>query len=723
VADVLDQELQDTLKDIVASCELEDDEIRRRMCRQWQKYEEFWHGAQHLFWSEADDAWCSPVDLDATDSDLKDELSGFRDKVVNVFRGHGEAIIAALAGQIPALRYLPDDADEESDILAARTRGKVADLVQRHNKAKLVFLRALFFLALQGIVASYRYVETDPKYGTFPRPVMGEQETPMPVWKCADCGETSTEPIETCPACGSSNVQETQDTQKVPVITETKILPKSRVKIDTFGPLHFKVSFYARNQKECSYLLLFGDVGKDLTMDAYPELADAIDAETSDAWNRVNRAEYTINLGRDAQSKQLITIRKCWLRPAAYNRCNDKTKREKLKKKFPTGVKVTLLGANKIFADAVEEDLDEKWEIGQAGLSTFIYSDPILKPLVQVQEMRNDLVNLILQTIKHGIPFMLADPKVLNFDQYGKFQAVPGTVSQTKAATPGQAIGASFWESARATLSREVAVFLNQLDEDAQFTVGSFPSIYGGPSEGKSRTFSEYAASRQMALQRLSIVWNLITDWWVRTIAGAVDMYVAQLERDEHYTVYDTGTYIKVWIKQAELTGKIGGVEPDASETFPVTLAQKRDLLMKLIELNNDYINTALYTPENSRILQDVLALGEFKLPGESQRVKQAYEVNLLLKEAPIDPQTATIPIDVDIDDHKVHIGAIVAWAVDVVGIDTQRENPEGYANVIAHMRMHLAALVQQTMQTNQTPAGAPPVSNEPQNPQVKGPQ
>lgn len=698
----LDPELQDALKEILKSCEQEDKELRKSMMREWKKNEEFWHGIQYLFWSETDDTWKSPMNLDVIDDDSDEDLGSFSDKVVDIFRGHGESIISALAAQVPALRYLPDDADDEDDVIAARTRSKVADLVQRHNKAKLVFLRALFFLALHGLVASYRYKDADFKYGSFTGPVYGNEKVKVPQYTCKECDFVSDEEVVTCPQCGSPEIKQSEVTQTIPKLTDIKELPKHRIKIDIFGPLHFKIPYYARNQSECTYFLLYGDLGKDTVKAAYPDQEDDIDAELLENTDRFARTDLTVDL--DTMQKHLVTVKKLWLRPAAYFR-TKKEQREKLEKEFPDGVKVTIIG-RAVFAGAEPEKLDDRWEIGQSGLSTFIHSDAILRPLVEIQEMRNDLVNLIIETIKHGIPFTLADPAVLNFDTHERSEAVPGYIYKAKAARPGEALQNSFYESSRATLSKEVAVFLKQLDQDAQFCIGSFPSIYGGPSEGKSRTFAEYAASRQMALQRLSIIWNFLTDWWTRTIAGAVDMFVDSMVDDEYFTKFENDNYVKVWIRRAELKGKVGGVEPDASETFPVSLAQKKDLIMKLMELNNEFINAALYLPDNARVIQDVLALSEFKLPGEAQRIKQCIEINSLLKS---DPEAVLVQVDPLIDDHQVHIATIKSWAADLAGMDAARTNPAGYKNVIMHMQQHEMNLVQKTMQMGETGPGVPP--------------
>lgn len=710
----LSPELEASIIDIVNACIKEDDQLRIKQLRYYKKLEEFWHGIQYLFWSDKDEAWRSPQELgNYEDIREMDELGSFSDKVVDIFRGHGESIIAALSAQIPALRFLPDDADDDSDVLCARTKSKVADLIQRHNKAKLIFLRALFFSAINGNVYSYRYKDSDFSYGSYTVPVYGVETVNKVKYVCLTCGYESDvswsasyqnsgqsfDP-ENCPQCGYPEIpKEVSYQEEIPIKLEDKKLPKTRVKIDIFGGLHVKVHYYARSQKETPYLILFGDLSKYVVAAEYPDFVDEIYAAglSEDHYYRFTKPDQEAN-------NNMLTVIRAWLRPNAFFKERDKFVRDKLLKKFPNGCRVTLIGSSKVLIDYEAESLDDRWEIGQAGLSTYIHSDPFMRPLVEIQEMRNDLMNLIIETIRHGIESTFADPAVVDFDNYKRYEAVPGYIYKTKAARPGEAIGNSFYSTNRSTLSQEVGLFLKQLDMDAQFSLGSFPSIYGGPAEGKTRTFSEYAASRQMALQRLSIMWNLITDWWVRTISGCVEMYVDIIKEtgeDERFVKYENNNYVNVWIRQTDLSGKTGGVEPEASETFPVSLAQKKDLLMKLIELNNEYINQALYLPENARILQDVMALNEFKLPGELQRIKQTLEINELLKTGPIDEIMSSVQPDPDVDDHEVHMVVLKNWMVDSVGLDCQKTNPEGFANIKAHFKQHEMMLMQKMMPAN----------------------
>src|SRR6266568_341470 len=708
----LSEELQDSLKAIVKSCEEEDREIRQSMIRQWKKNEEFWHGFQFLFWSASEQSWRSPLDLNWGDTedfeDVQEQFGSFSDKVVDIFRGHGEAIISALASQIPALRFLPDYSYEINDLLTSRTYSKIADLVSRHNKAKLVFLKALFFLAIHGLVASYRYKDSDLEYGSYTVPVYGTQEIDVPSLECPECNYTGSDFIShelgaLCPQCGQIvNPNSITTKEKQPIKLRDEQYPKTRVKLDIFGPLQFKIPYYARSQDECQYFILYGDKSKDVVKSEYPEFVDKIEGESIENADRFSRSLYSSEFDRESQNRHLVTVKKIWLRPSALYRETEKEKRDQLLKKFPEGSQITLIGRTNIYIDSKSEDMDKRWEIGQAGLSTLIHSDPIMRPLVEIQEMRNQLVNLIMETINHGIPSDFADPETINFDTYGRFEAVPGFIYKAKPRRPGDPLGNSFYTQNRATLSREVALFLQQLDKDAQFSIGSFPSVYGGPSEGKSRTFSEYAASRQMALQRLSIAWTYIVDWWVRTMTGAVDMYKECVIEDERFTKYENGNYINVWIKRSEMEGKIGGVEAEASETFPVSQTQIKDLLLRLIELNNEYINAALYNPENSKIVQDALALTELRIPGEDQRVKQSYEINELLKSGPINEMQSTIPVEEFVDDHNIHISVLKSFMVSSIGMEEKRTNPLGYANLNAHMMEHQLIIMKQQMQQMQ---------------------
>jgi hypothetical protein len=760
-------ELQEALKDIVVECEKEDDFIRKSQIKAWKKNEEFYHGVQYLFWNEKDQTWISPTSGAAPNlgfsSEEQAQYGPFYDFVIDIFSAHGQSIIAALSAMLPAIKFIPDDGTSDEDIDTAKTYDKIDELITRHNNEKLKFIRTLFYLYINGIVASYRYVDTDSKYGTYTVPVyenkevtnltcpncsytLGTDDSGVPSAVAAEASETETnddsEGMEDkvgedrkeetgtmdnqpqlCPNCGEEVVPE-EVKSTVPIYVRDEEKPKSRVKHEIYGSLFVKVPVYAFDQQGCGYLGLYLDKPKDELVSAFcyddkgkldEELAKKIESEYMINDDRWARNEYQYPTGPEMESRSMATLTQYWLRPSKFNIHKNYSVREKLLKKFPNGCKVVFVGKNKQFILAMEEELDKRWTLGKAGLSTYIHSDPWCRPLVPIQEMRNNLDNLIMDTIEHGMPSTFVDSEVLDFDAYGQFEAKPGYMFKAKA-RPGKTLGEGFYTEQKAQVPREVASYRAALDKDAQFCVGSFPSLYGGPSEGKSRTLGEYQQSRQQALQRLTLSWIHVADFYRRDHEEMARMFAETMIEDEHFTKMNNGSYLTVWIRKSQMLGKIGGVESEASDSFPASLQQVQGFLTKFIELNNPQINAALYAPENRKILQDYYMLNKLKMPGSNQIYKQICEINEMIRNAsgPIDVNQASVPIEPAVDDDAIHIANCKDFLVDDIGLDLKKQQPLIYQDILVHMLMHQKNLQLKTMtQFENSPPGQPPDTSE----------
>lgn len=714
----LPKELVACIKEVINQCETADSWVRKQQIKMWKKNDEFWHGIQYIFWSESKQDWIAPSETRwAGDEEGREEADGpFYDYVINIYKAHGESIIAALSAQIPGVRFPPDNAEDEDDILTSKTYSKIAELVQKHNKAKQSLLRALFILWNQGIVASYNAPKSDKTFGMLqvPQYAMGKyceecqksvgkvdetEQAPAPGDEGDGEDKGLTEPdssnldapedpgADACPDCGGPVIERK-------IITGFSEAPKTRILWDIFGPLHVRIPYYARSQKDCGYINLNIDQPKSVLKEIYDHIEDEIEADYTEVgqFERIARTPSSFSSqNRVDDNRDLATLRRWWLKPWQFN-CLGKDKQEekkKLKKMFPDGCYAAFVGNT--YAESRNEDADKHWVIGQSGLSQYIHSDPLGQPLIPVQEMKNVLANLTQETIEHGIPSGFADVETLNFDVYSRHENRPGMMYPVKAAK-GQRIADSFYESSRATLSKEVPGFSAQLDQAGQFVVGSFPSIYGGPAEGKSRTAAEYNMSRQMALQRLSITWSFVVDWWSRLIEKSVHMYVENIITDERHTTMENDNYVNVWIRQAELSGKVGDVEAEGSETFPISSPQKQEMLLKLLGLNNDFLNAAIFDPENRSEVADVLAYPDLHIPGEDQRIKQAREIQQMLKGMPVPPEPM-------VDDDQIHIGVCTHFLVGQLGLDAKVTNPQGYQLVMQHLMMHQQSLQLKTQQ------------------------
>jgi hypothetical protein len=249
----LPENLQKALLEIVQKTEQEDAYIRKQQIRLWKKYERFWHGIQYIWWSETQQDWLSPIDarFDNNNDDNREGADGpFYDYVVNIYKAHGESIIAALAAQIPAVRFPPDDADNEDDLITSKTYSKIADLIQRHNQSELMLLSALLCLWNQGIVAAYHAPKADKAFGNIKIPNYQTSKT------CESCGYQSQDPEneDSCPNCPpmtdpASGEQMASPLKEDIFVSSYTDAPKTRVLIDFYGPLFATSSLFCTLSK------------------------------------------------------------------------------------------------------------------------------------------------------------------------------------------------------------------------------------------------------------------------------------------------------------------------------------------------------------------------------------------------------------------------------------------------------------------------------------------
>lgn len=504
--------------------------------------------------------------------------------------------------------------------------------------------------------------------------------------------------------------------------------PKTRICLEAYGNLCVKVGNYARSQKETPYLIFSKEVDYALAIDKYDhlhqnkELLKAMQSGNSGSYNQYEqwarlspeyRGEYPINV---------VTVNQAWIRPARFNVLKDKDQVDKLKKRYPDGVKVTFI--NDQFAEACNEALDDCWTLVENPMADFLTFEPLGHGLVSVQEITNDLISLTLQTIEHGIGQTFADPAVVDFNAYGQTEVIPGQMFPARPGS-GKSLNDAFYQVKTANLSSEVMPFGQEIQSLGQLSVGALPSIFGGQLEGAGGdTASGYSMSRAQALQRLQNTWKLFTTTWKRMFSKVVPMYIKETQDegdDRDVQLDDDGNFINVMIRKADLAGKLGKIELEANENLPMTWAQRKDLLMKLLELQNPQILALLNAPENAGLIHEALGLVDWYMPGEDDIVKQYDEIKILLNSEPFPnpqpnpadaimgaPELASVPVDPDYDNHAVEFEIVRKWAVSPVGQEAKITNPTGYKNVLLHGKEHLGIIQQQQMQQQMQAQASP---------------
>ena len=510
----LSNTLKADLKSVVDHFDKEDVAVRERQIRTWRRLKLFWEGFHKAWYSEVAHDWRIWDEVEESDSD-----QSYYDKPINVFRAYLESIIAALSITVPPVKCYPDDADNNLDLDTAKAGDKIAKLVYRHNDVSLLWLHALFIYCTEGMVACYGYPKEDDDYGTYEKKSYDSVDEDHQYTRCPECGYTIDDQIinqdpnfkaaeaklnqnkdlfmpddsdvniqdvaqnepELCPACLQMIMPElAQETLVITRLVGVTQEPKTRICLEAYGGLYVKVANYAQKQCDTPYLIFAYETHYAMAIERYTHLhgkkkedwVRKVKASGSglrdpyEQWGRLSpqyQGEYPMNT---------VTVRNCWLRPAAFN-VLDEDKAKELKKKFPNGAKVVLI--NDEFAEACNESLDDCWTLTYNPLSDYIHHDPLGLLLVSIQEITNDLISLILQTVEHGIGQTFADPAVLNFNAYRQMESVPGGIYE---ATPksGKSIGDAFHEVKTASLSPEVMPFAANIQSLAQLVSGALPS-------------------------------------------------------------------------------------------------------------------------------------------------------------------------------------------------------------------------------------------------------
>lgn len=735
--EVDDKEIEDALVWLMKNAREEDRFMRDDQLIQWKRLEYYWNNILDIFLDPVSRDWRVP-----NWADLEEE-GEVPARLINIYRPHGESIVAALSVTIPSVLFHPDDADNPDDVESAKVYKSIVELLELHNNAPMLFIRALVILFNQGTIFGYNYYHRDPKYGMIEKPRVEFKDIDIFEAHCPECGEPLDagavpqgqgmqppppnqgmqppmppqaapamppgmppqgmppqgvpgqeqglgQPSYKCENCGYSGPADiSQSTENLPQIVGFDKSPKGTIRQELYSGLNVKVPAYVREQESCGYLLLEFTQSIALLRSVFPEVADKIIAKQDNTWESFQKMplQYLGMMPDNAANVSCI-----WLRPYQFWQYNP-AKKEVIKallKQFPDGCYAIFV--NDDFMEAYPEAMDEHWTISKNPLGSFIYGRPLGENLATVQDIRANLVEIEIQTAEHGIPETFADGKVLDFNKYGQGRAQPGMVTQVQPRA-GKSISDAFFSTKSAILSQEIDPLRQHLDTDAQFIVGDFPSVYGGPSLGGSKTAAEYSQSKAQALQRLGNYWRIICEFWTNLQSRSAVEYanaIKQLNQDERFTKREgKNNFVNVWIRSVTLNGKIGRVEPESSEQLPISWGQKKDAITQLLTLGIPEIMQTLMHPRNVDVMKTAFGLSDVYIPGEDDRIRQFKEFSTMSQGVPV-------PTNQLLDNADIHIEILQSILVGPVGDSLE---PQIMQICMQHLQEHMQYQQQQQQQ------------------------
>lgn len=728
---------------------------REIMVRRYKRINLFWTGNQYMVWDESVGDYRTLDQIPQVLDELEIDPAMYN-RPVNFFRAWGESIVGALTTGVPKTHFSPQSASDPDDISTARAFSDISDKIDQDNDPQERLANVVTNIYKHGMTAVYNYVHRDKSYGMSETPVYSSGMFAKTNASCAECGyseevEGSEKLIEDGAAQVSNERTELTDLDnaaptavlmcpnhgEVPAMMEqgepynsayqsgVQQQPRHRVLTEVYDPLYITIPNNAKNQKDVGFLICDVEIHSAFAKKLYPKIKEKINSGTAgkpefDSWARA-ATEYQGDM-----ADYVVTHRRAWFRPWYYEVLKEDWI-ALLNKRYPQGVRVVAI--NDDVAEHTDESLDDCWTLSRNPLNNRIYDYSIGMGAVPVQEMLSEMINLIILTIQYGVPETFADPEYFSFEKFNKVRNSAGLVYPAKTPPSGD-LGKAFHSLSPAVLPKDAVDFVMRLEQFGQMVTGAFPSIFGGPAQGGSKTYGEYETSKNQALQRLSLVWKMTLVLWNEVKFKSVKMYKDAMLTDESFTKSNGTSDTEVWLKQAEMTGKIGMVVPEGSEQFPVSWTQQREAVFKLIETQLPEFMQLLSLPENATYIKETLGMRNLFVPGSDDRIKQLREISMLIQQPPIpgmNPIEGTpemqpsVPIDPDVDNHPIELETCLSWLRSDVGQYQKSTNPEGYANVVAHMKAHQMIVAMQEQQQMEKEA-AMKNKGEGQGPKVDAP-
>lgn len=616
----------------------------------------------------------------------KRDDEGIYDYIQNVVRGDGRKFVGLLGNRAPnAIAVADDQSSEESHRVAAIANRVLHmiyswwDMEQLHR-----FLCLQLWKAGTAFIYTPYVVDAD-RYGTVSEPVWETQKETVPSrYVCPQCGATAPVTNEVCECGQPFSIDDLQPEHEieVPKVVGVKHYPVGRVECHIFNALHVMVPYYCRTLAEAPWLKLEYDEHRAKLMRAYPEHADMIRKVAEEEKDPTSAAKIRHSVRSPmsmwSRRKHLVTYTRLWLRPSMFGLIADDEARKTAFDMFPTGMKVTLIGGKVVRLE--RESIDEVWAICRPEPGEHIYSTPLAWDHVQTQDIINALLNIAVETAERAVPWLMADPSVVDFQQLRSRARRPAEVVPV---VPGQ--GRTLREAVKEAPVAQPSPFLTQLQSQLIETVrdiaGVQRTVWGGDVRG-NMTARQYEGMRNQALMQLSSVWSEIRSAWGQALANA-------LRQVSKYGSVDN-------IDLARLADPVWHIEIE--ETMPITPGQRADRLLFLLEKGPPLVDIlGLTHPANVRVAHELLGLSGISVPSLDELEAVRARIRELLNGAPIesvDPQTGEPTEEPSIqpewaEDSNIWVHEIKRWAMSEEGQTAQRENPTGWRNVMAYGKAH----------------------------------
>lgn len=666
----------------------------------------------------------------------EDDLYFANDNIYQMLHGSYQA---ALSRNQSKTRYMPEDADDELDVATARRGSDAMAYIERRNKIKRLQKRELLHLWTSGCYFSYsRYLIDSERAGITKQPIteLVPTEVAPDRYTCKRCGQDT--PAESlspmskprCAACGAPlGEDDFQEAQSIPVpknvgYSET---PNGMVAIDVFGALNVDVAPYAENLNGTPLLDLEMEQDVASIRASYPEAWTKISQGGSSTGSTEGDTERAARMAAVSQNAsgmglsidRIPTFSRCWMHAWAFNEIDDKVQADRLKQKFPKGVKLVSM-SGETFLEAKPEKLTECWTWAPKEEGMGMYPPGVGDPALDVQDRINDVATIVHEHMESAScgPILVNEDWISGKALDGK-RIRGGTILSVKpkAQLANKSLSEALWQP-QFHLDANIYKYGLDLVELAQLVAGIRPELFGG-SDDNVETWRGQKQQLNQAVARLLLYLDQINEEHAERSEVAVKCMATNMFEDlRHVVEGDTDSgFANEYILMTEMQGSFHAYA-EADQGFPATYAEQKDLIVSMLGegKDNPFVMEMMEVPDNQSTVMRMVGPPGMKLPNEDARAKIKRVIAQLSQEAPqetIGPDMMPMYMpseqpDKDVDDMQLIKQLVIEWAMK--NFTWQKTKPMQYENVKAYMKLagqYFAEAQAKQMVTQSMVAGA----------------
>lgn len=612
----LPEQLKEAITAAIKEFAKQDKFSRRREVRQDRRNRFYDEGYQHLAWNNGNGGnggftLLTPGAPVANQGGGSIQCPQYMDSY-NIFHSFLWVWQSIVVQSTPGVAFEPDDPGRSEDIDAAKTAEGYAQAFDRYNDTHELQLEIARMMGLSGRVVSWTRTEQDGER-------FGYEEDGT---------------------------------------------PKRFQKTTIHGTLETRVPISCRQfDQNTPYCFILLDYDICVAKDRYDWIKDEIKTNVP----ALGEATYERNArlgvlsGMKSQSQtgdqmtHIITEGHYFLRPAAFNgplydnafdEAGDSdqnedgsrfTVKQKLQQIFPDGVRAVYIGET--YAEAFAESMDDHVDIQFPFAGDGMFRMAVMNPMIVVQDNFNDMCNWSREKFDTGAGSTWINAEDAEWEAIQNQKATPNALRQKKLPANAKMPDQFFTEpdpELPATFVQFLELIYGPLP---QFMLACPPALFGEQMPDQ-KTASGYAQARNQATGRLGLIYGRMQRMFARIRYQSA--LAASQEPTESKEILVPGKDGQNQTINLEALSKGNfHCHPDTDSSFPESTQQKRANLQSFLTLigqNAAALQMFMENPDNLEAVIRLNGLTDICLAPAEARDKQLFEIEQLLKSAPVLP-------------------------------------------------------------------------------------